>query len=212
MRLIDELTHRVREKARRLWMKHALRGVGQKDAHGKLERAYWVEDPWHMNTAREQFRFAETNRVITEHAPVSHLLEIGCGEGHQSEWLSRVAGQLTGLDVSPTAIHRARSRVPSAHFVAGDLYAQPWVQERGHFDVVTACEVLYYLRDIPRFLRTIDALGHTCVVTYFSAAARVCEAPLRAMPDAKWSKFAHEDTEWIAVVWPGAARRAVTAP
>jgi len=209
MGLINRLRGRAREAARRTWMKYAMRGVRQADAHGRLDLAYKVSDPWHMTAEREQFRFAESNRLIQEHlgAHFGSALEIGCGEGHQSEFLARLTDRLTGLDVSPTAVERARKRVPQATFASGDLYAQPWAKERGRFDLVTACEVLYYMSDMPRFLRAMDELGGACFVTYFSAAARLCEAPVMAMPGAQQARFRHEDTEWIAVWWKGASRR-----
>jgi 2-polyprenyl-3-methyl-5-hydroxy-6-metoxy-1,4-benzoquinol methylase len=209
MGLITSLRNRARETARRTWMKYALRGVRQNDAHGRLDLAYKIEDPWHMNAAREQFRFTETNRVIQESLRdrFESVLEIGCGEGHQSEHLARLADKLTGIDVSATAVERARLRVPSADFVAGDLFAQPWASERGRFDLVTACEVLYYMSDMPRFLRAMDQLGGACVVTYFAPAARICEAPVMAMPGVEQTRFRHEDTEWVTAWWIGSARR-----
>ena len=209
MALIQKLKTRLRERARRTWMKYALRGIRQNDAHEGLDLAYRVTDPWHMNAAREQFRMAETNRVIQARLGerVGSVLEIGCGEGHQSEHLARVTDALTGLDVSSRAVERARVRVPSATFVAGDLFAQPWAEERGRFDLVTACEVLYYMSDMPRFLHAIDQLGGACLVTYFAPAGRLCEAPVMAMPGAKQVRFRHEDTEWVAAWWTGAARR-----
>jgi 2-polyprenyl-3-methyl-5-hydroxy-6-metoxy-1,4-benzoquinol methylase len=201
----------VNELVRRTWMKYALRGVKQNDNHERLDLAYSVEDPWHMNSEQERHRFAETNAVIRERvAPrVGSILEIGCGEGHQSEALRELCDALTGIDVSPKAIERARRRLPDAafSFASGDLYAQPWAGERGRFDVVTACEVIYYMSDRPRFLETIDRLGKHCVVTYFSPAARKVEAECMAMPGAQKTSFSFGDTEWTAVWWKGAAAR-----
>ncbi len=200
---------RAREAVRRTWMRYALRGVRQNDAHDRLDLAYAVPDPWHMASDRERHRFAETNRVIAERiAPrVGSLLEIGCGEGHQSEVLARLCDDLTGLDVSATAIARARRRLPGATFVAGDLFAQPWAHDRGRFELVTACEVIYYMSDRRRFLDTIDALGRACLVTYFAPAAKKVEAECLAMPGAQRTTFRHEDTEWVAVWWKGATAR-----
>ena len=195
----------TRQVVRRAWMKYALRGVRQNDAHSRLELAYRVEDPWHMGSQQERLRFSETNRVIRERL-VEHfdtLLEVGCGEGHQSEQLVSLCAHLTGIDVSPTAVERARKRVPSATFSAADLYAQPWAQERDRFDLVTACEVIYYMRDRPKFLHTIDALGKACIVTYFSPAARKVERDCLAMPGAQKTSFRFGDTEWTAVWWRG---------
>ena len=104
-------------------------------------------------------------------------------------------------------VERAKKRLPGAEFAAGDLYAQPWAHERGRFELVTACEVIYYMADIPRFLQTIDQLGKLCLVTYFAPAARKVEAHVMAMPGAQRTTFRHEDTEWVAVWWRGAAAR-----
>jgi 2-polyprenyl-3-methyl-5-hydroxy-6-metoxy-1,4-benzoquinol methylase len=201
----------VNELVRRTWMKYALRGVRQNDNHERLDLAYSVADPWHMDSDQERHRFAETNTVIRDKiAPrVGTLLEIGCGEGHQSEALRAVCDALTGIDVSPKAIERAKRRLPDAAytFAAGDLYAQPWAGERGRFDLVTACEVIYYMSDRKKFLDTIDALGKHCLVTYFSPAAKKVEAEVMAMPGAQKTSFRFGETEWTAVWWKGAAAR-----
>jgi 2-polyprenyl-3-methyl-5-hydroxy-6-metoxy-1,4-benzoquinol methylase len=190
-------------------MKYALRGVRQNDAHERLERAYQMRDPWHMDADREQFRFAETARVIEKRigSRFEHLLEIGCGEGHQSVHLTRLTDTLTGIDVSTTAIRRARRRVPEAAFLAGDLFAQEWAHELGRFDLVTACEVLYYMSDVRGFLRAMDRLGGACFVTWFAPASRLCEGPVLSMPGAQLTRFRHGGDEWCAAWWTGAARR-----
>lgn len=206
MSIVGRFRQRAETIVRRTWMKYALRGVGQADAHRRLDLAYKVRDPWKMESEQEQFRFAETNRILHRAliapAPrVGSILEIGCGEGHQSEHLVTLCDRLTGIDVSPTAIARARTRVPQAELVAGDLYAQPWIDEEDRFDVVTAFEVLYYLSDIPRTLRTMSRLGRACIVSYFVDAARVVEAPLMEMPIAGRDSFKFGDVEWRVAWW-----------
>lgn len=203
----------AREKAeqilRRTWMKYALRGVRQNDAHGRLDLAYKMPDPWHMASEQEQARFVATNEIIRRELGSSFntILEIGCGEGHQTEHLAELAGRITGLDVSATAVERAEKRLPEGEFLVGDLYAQPWAKERGHFDLVTACEVIYYMSDMPGFLRTIDRLGRSCLVTYFAPAARKVEAHVMAMPGVQKTTFRHGEVEWVAAWWKGEAAR-----
>ena len=204
--LLGKLRHRAETIARRTWMKYALRGVSQADAHRRLDLAYKVRDPWKMESEQEQFRFEETNRIVHRAliAPAPKLgsiLEIGCGEGHQSAALAQLCDRLTGIDVSPTAVERARKRVPGGTFTAGDLFAQPWVNERGRYDLVTAFEVLYYLSDIPRTLRAMSLLGKACVVSYFGPSARVVEAPLMAMPILGRDTFKFGDVEWRIAWW-----------
>ncbi len=200
---------RATDLARRAWMRVVLTGVLSVDAHRRMELAYRLRDPWKARTPREQVRFAETTRFITEHVGghIANTLEIGCGEGHQSEHLSRMTDHLTGLDVSRTAIERARRRVPSATFDEGQLMDQPWANERGRFDLVTACEVLYYVRDKKRLLEAMDRVGRHCVVTWYGPANRVCEAAALSMPAVARKSVHHEGMSWVMTYWKGEAGR-----
>lgn len=48
--------------------------------------------------------------VLHSHSPPPGLaLDIGCGEGKSAIWLARRGWDVLGIDVAPTAIHRARS-------------------------------------------------------------------------------------------------------
>jgi SAM-dependent methyltransferase len=205
------MVRRIREGlerlVRRAWMKHALRGVGQNDAHEQLERAYRIRDPWKLDSEPERFRYRETNRFLAQAFPggIEALLEIGCGEGYQSEVLARTCRQLTGIDVSPTAVGRARERLPLLEFCVGDLYSHPWSGERDRFDVVVACEVLYYLSDLPKALEAMERLCRRgCLVTYFSPAERKLGAALASRPGVKRDAFRFGDTEWTIAWWPKA--------
>ena len=51
--------------------------------------------------------------------------------------------------MSPPAPSAVPSRLPGATFVTGTISAQPWRAEAGRFDVVVACEVLYYVGSRP---------------------------------------------------------------
>jgi len=195
---------------RRAWMRYALRGVGGADAHDRLELAYRIRDPWKLDSDGERTRYAETNRHLElAFGRVESLLELGCGEGYQTEVLGRVAKHVTGLDVSPTAVARARERLPGAEFAVGDLFAQPWSGEEGRFDVVVACEVLYYLRDVPRTLDAMERLARRgCLVTYFTPAERRVGAHVAARPGLERATFRHGEVEWTVAWW----RKRVRAP
>ena len=194
---------RVETAVRRAWMKYALRGVAQNDAHARLDLAYRMPDPWKMDSEQERFRFVETNRRVERvFGRVGSLLEIGCGEGHQSEHLAALCDQLTAIDVSPTAIARARARVPRATFVAGDLFDQPWTRDDTRFDVVVACEVLYYLSDVPKMLAEMNRLAtRGCVVTYFAPAERKIGRFIAAQPGVERDAIRFGDVEWTIAWW-----------
>lgn len=206
MSVFRDLRHFAETIVRRTWMKHAMRGVGQADAHRRLEFAYKLRDPWKLDSPQEHFRFAESNRIlhralIAPAARVGSLLEIGSGEGHQTEYLAKLCERISGIDVSPTAISRARQRHPSATLYVGDLREQPWARERGRYDIVTAFEVLYFLSDIPRMLDTMSHLGRACAVSYFGPSAGVVEPALRAIPNLERESFSFGDVEWHMAWW-----------
>ena len=175
-----------------------------------MELAYRLRDPWRAHAPREQLRFAETTRFITERAGphFANVLEIGCGEGHQSEQLARRADHLTGLDVSRPAVLRARRRVPSATFTEGQLHEQPWANERGRFDLVTACEVLYYVRDQRRLLAAMDRMGRHRVATWYLPANRVCAEAMMEMPGVLRTTAHQDGMSWVMAYWRGEVARA----
>ena len=188
-------------------MKYALRGVDFNDTHRRLDMAYWFEDPWYMNSDTERTRFAETNRIIEENfSKVGSLLEIGCGEGHQSEYLAKVCTDLHGLDVSKIAIGRARKRLPAVQFYVGDLHEQSWAGETDKFDLVVACEVLYYMSDIHKALETLSRLGKSVLVTYFNALEKKVDPYITGLPRTQTARIDAGDVSWKAVWWrsPGA--------
>ncbi len=77
---------------------------------------------------------------IAPELPVGRSLDLGCGEGADAIWLASQGWDATGIDLSPTAIERAREAaraagLTNAHFEASDL--ETWNGEE-QFDLVTA--------------------------------------------------------------------------
>src|SRR5688572_30209268 len=134
---IEKLRKKVARLTKRSWMKHALRNISNNDNHVGLERAYRINDPWNLDSPVEHARFEATNRALEScFGRVSSMLEVGCGEGLQSSYLQRLTDKLHGIDVSTTAVARARLRVPDADFHVGDLCQLGWHEQGRRFDVV----------------------------------------------------------------------------
>jgi len=73
------------------------------------------------------------------------LLDVGCGTGHNLELMERLGFRCWGIDVSSTAVEKAKAR--SAHpenFVAGSVTLLPWPD--ASFDVVTDIGCLHCLQ------------------------------------------------------------------
>ncbi len=193
---------KIEKAVRRSWMKYAMRGVGGADNHARLDLAYSVADPWHMDSPTEQARFAGTNRLIERDiGRVGSLLEIGCGEGHQTEHLAKLSDRIYGIDVSAKAIERATARLPHAQFAATDIYGQPWGDARGRFALVTACEVLYYVKDIPATIERMSQLGQVCLVTIFAPALQRVGPHLERLPGLHKDWIGHGSTVWLTCWW-----------
>lgn len=134
-----------------------------------MDRLYLLGDPWGLDTTRERLRFRETARIIQvkigEH--LESLLEIGCGEGLQTAYFAPLAKRIVGLDPSAHAVKRARAKgIKNAEFEVGDLLSYK-VAGLARYDLVTACEVLYYMKDLEEAYERLRVLGRACLVTYY---------------------------------------------
>jgi len=168
----------------------------------KWERIYSTENPWHLNHPGDVYRFEETNRIIRETGgPLETILEIGSAEGDQTEWLLNLAHKVRGVDISPTAIERARRRFannPNASFSVGKL---PDIGVDGRSDLVTAFEIIYYVKDIPRALDMMDRLGHRRMVSVHWPQVRVLDEFLFPMRNASRQTVYWEDKPLWLVAW-----------
>ncbi|HEX8030340.1 MAG TPA: class I SAM-dependent methyltransferase [Vicinamibacterales bacterium] len=185
-----------------MWRKLALRNLTASDNHRQLDRLYALPDPWDMKSAREQHRCEMTNGIIESRmGRVGSILELGCGEGHQSRHLASLCDQLYGLDVSPRAIARAQKHVPEARFEVGTLPTVPWTPAGGRFDLVVACEVLYYVSDVPAVISRMSELGHGCLVTFFSPSAGLVAGHVDGLKGVERGWFHHAPYAWLWAFW-----------
>lgn len=77
------------------------------------------------------------------------MIDVGCGTGWACERLLPF-GKVTGVDMAPSVIGRARSRLPEVRFECGDFHALDL--GRASFDLVLCLEVLSHVEDQARFL------------------------------------------------------------
>jgi protein-L-isoaspartate O-methyltransferase len=199
---LENLRQKARRLARRRWMQHHLRDISDNDNHLGLERLYRLDDPWNLDSPLEHARFEATNRVIEHNfGKVGDLLEIGCGEGFQSTYLQRLCDRLHGVEVSATALERARKRLPDAQLSLGDLTQQNWVAQRKRFDLIVACEVLYYVKDVRGTMELMNQLGDACLISFFAPEAHKLTALVEEMPRAQKGWFVHDGVTWLMAWW-----------
>jgi SAM-dependent methyltransferase len=110
------------------------------------------ETPWDTGAPS-----SELCRVVAE-VPIApcRAIELGCGTGVNAVWLAQQGLDVTGLDLSSTAIEKARQRAEAAgvkvRFVAADLLRLP-PELRGPFD-------FFFDRGCYHAVRRTDAAGY----------------------------------------------------
>ncbi len=95
-------------------------------------------------------------RLVAELPPSGRLLDVGCGGGHLAVAIAsaRDDARITGLDLSPDQIRRARRRArpfgERVAFVEGSALEQPFSD--GSFDMVVSVGSIKHWPDRPRGL------------------------------------------------------------
>lgn len=150
-------------------------------------RAFWEQ---HYG-AQGRIWSGAANKALVEVASTLHAgsaLDLGCGEGGDAIWLTSQGWRVTGVDISETALERARADADAAGLTSGEI---TWRREDltvwrpdCRFDLVSACFLQApddFDRDavLARMSTAVDVGGHLLAVSH------------AAMPP--WSKHHHHE-------------------
>lgn len=100
------------------------------------------------------------------------ILEVGCGRGGGSEWISRTqkVRSMTGLDLSDRAIALCREihKGSNLKYLQGDAEKLPFPE--ASFDIVINIESCHHYPSAPTFLREVTRVlkpgGYFCIADY----------------------------------------------
>ncbi|MBK8575727.1 MAG: methyltransferase domain-containing protein [Elusimicrobia bacterium] len=116
----------------------------------KMERVFSRRpDPFHYESSPYERHRLEA--LLQSAQPGKELfdwgLEVGCAEGSLTHALAGQCRHLVAVDISPTAIQRARARCPATVlFIESEFFSfLPQRTGAGTFDLVVFGDVLYYL-------------------------------------------------------------------
>jgi SAM-dependent methyltransferase len=104
-------------------------------------------DFWEFDTS--EFERAKWTRLIEilESARYPNALELGCGAGHFTRLLARLADHIVAFDIAPSAIARARAAEAAATTIdyrVGNAMEYGWRAD-GPWDLVVMNETICYL-------------------------------------------------------------------
>lgn len=108
-------------------------------------------EPWNLNIQLDR-------QLVELVTPGSRVLDVGCGDGFLSARLADRGCRVTGLDVDPGVLQRARERWAGRpiYWVQGDVLS--WPVEPGTFDAVVSNAALHHLPDTAAGLRRFAEL------------------------------------------------------
>ncbi|MGP3533943.1 FAD-dependent oxidoreductase [Microbacterium sp. RD1] len=161
---------------------------------------------------RERFwsgRVNATVAAVVEGLTPGRALDVGCGEGGDAVWLAARGWDTSAVDVSATAVERARKRAGETgvdvDFHVGDGAAAV----EGEFDLVLASFLHSEQQDFPRIRLLREAAdrvavgGHLLVVSHIAPPAGEHHdgghAPLLRSPEEEWALLALDPAGWEAV-------------
>jgi SAM-dependent methyltransferase len=125
---------------------------------GRFEEMYQAEenqgfDSWHERDLRMLRK--RLSREILSAYNFPRVLEIGCGKGAFTQWLKRENNRVVAVDISPTAVRRARETFPDVDFRVMDATQIAALDEK--FDLVVVMAALAYIKGWRRLLAALSA-------------------------------------------------------
>lgn len=139
---------------------------------GDFENMYQnsSELPWHQDKTAYWVNSNITLELISSYKPYQSVCEIGCGLGYFTDRLQKKIGinNITGYDISATAIKEAKERFPDIIFEQLDITKE----SKGIFDCVICKEIMWYVfphlnQVIINLNKMLSDEGILCISLYF---------------------------------------------
>jgi SAM-dependent methyltransferase len=113
---------------------------------GEFDRMYKAfDDPWHQSEPEHNILSVSRSVAMLNMAKygIRSVVEFGCGLGFYTDRLRSSLGlRVLGVDISPTAIEKARSRFPDSRFEVASITD---IGRFAEYDAVLFAEITWYV-------------------------------------------------------------------
>lgn len=119
----------------------------------------WIFDiPWAQDFTRVRQAFAqEFLGAVRQQVNLASALDVGCGVGYFSKFLSDMGLQVVAVDGRTENTEEGKKRYPEINFIAANI-EDPDVPKIGAFDLVFCVGLLYHLENPFRAIRNLHSL------------------------------------------------------
>lgn len=127
-----------------------------------------IAEDWHNDHLHDDWWHKNIDSFISFLAPGVHILDVGCGAGHKSKYLTEKGFKVTGVDFSEGLLDIARREVPEAQFILADMRDLSSID--GQFDAVLAIASLLHIPKkeacdvMAGWVEKLKPGGHFCVI------------------------------------------------
>lgn len=120
-------------------------------------------DSW-LSADLRAMRHKITSAVLSEYN-FNLILEVGCGKGYAASALKKANNKVVAVDVSPTAIRKAKASFPDIDFRVLDASKIGTLKD--HFDLIAFQAVFAYLPDWQSVLGTSASMTQYCLASEY---------------------------------------------
>ena len=126
---------------------------------GKFEEMYQkFNDPWHQKENMSEFYSRVLTPVTLRQYGLRNIVEMGCGLGAFTDYLQTAVPDciITGMDISETAIAKAKKSYPDINFIKGEILEFSENPD-DKFEAVIFSEIMWYiLQDLDDVIKNLS--------------------------------------------------------